>query len=218
MDEHQRHGPAGRARRRLTRHGRRRQLVGDRRLERAGRRRLRRLPRPPAAPRFERQPDRRAPSTRSPSSCATTARPTTSSCRPPTRPGRPTMAGAATTAQVGANLYGDHERQHQLGPDPGGRRPLAGPRLRGQLQSPLHHRRRHRRTLRARRTICSAPTMRRSTGSRRRATTSPTSRASTPTGSGPTTSRTTSRSSRSAMTNTGRATSARMSRKRAIPA
>ena len=46
----------------------------------------------------ERQSDRRAPSTRSPSSCATTARPTTSSCRPPTRPGRPTMAGAATTA------------------------------------------------------------------------------------------------------------------------
>ena len=39
---------------------------------------------------------------------------------------------------------------------------------------------------RARRTICSAPTMRRSTGSRRTATTSPTSPASTPTGWAPT--------------------------------
>ena len=107
MDEHQRHGPARGARRRLPRHGRRRQLVGDRQLERAGRRGLRRLPRPPAAPRCRRQSDRGRRSTRSPSSSATTARPTTSSCRPPTRPGRPTTAGAATTAQVGANLYGD---------------------------------------------------------------------------------------------------------------
>ena len=72
--------------------------------------------------------------------------------------------------------------------------------------------------LRARRTTCSAPTMRRSTGSRSRDTTSPTSPASTPTGSGPTTSRTTRRSSRSATMNTGRATSAPMSRKPAMPA
>ena len=119
--------------------------------------------------------------------------------------------------EVGANLYGDMNDSINWDPIPGAGsysqdRAYAVSYNRPFITATAPARRR------ARRTICSAPTMRRSTGSRSRATTSPTSRASTPTGSGPTTSRTTSRSSRSAMTNTGRATSAQTSRKRAIPA
>ena len=93
------------------------------------------------------------------------------------------MAGAATTARSAPTSTAIRAAA-STGTRSRGPAPLAGPRLRGQLQSPLHHARRRPARLRARRTICSAPTMRRSTGSRRTATTSPTSPASTPTGSG----------------------------------
>ena len=175
------------ARRRRNRLGRRRQLVGDRRLERAGRRRLRRLPRarcsvstPTAIRSTGRQPDpvHRPQRRRSrPTSC----------CRPRTRPGRPTMAGAATNGQVGANFYGDNSRHASIGPTfpaPAATHRIAPTRSAtiGRSSPAMAPP-----SPRAPRTIYSARTMLRSTGSRRTDTTSPTSPASTPTGSGPTT-------------------------------